>query len=72
MNITGSCGQPEVQQSRIIAGENATRGAWPWQILMFLNGQTLCGGSLVSPKWVVTAAHCVYGNEGSASLFKVR
>eukprot|EP00794_Sanderia_malayensis_P015871 gene15871-17470_t len=70
--VSGDCGHPEVQQSRVLAGINATKGSWPWQILMLFNGRTMCGGSIVAPNWIVTAAHCVSGREGQASSFKVR
>jgi len=69
---TGSCGRPQVQMSRVIAGDNAKRGAWPWQILMLYNGRPGCGGSIISNRWVVTAAHCVDGRQNSPQNFKVR
>ena len=68
----GSCGRPEVVQGRVISGINAARGSWPWQVLMFYNESPKCGGSIISPTWVVTAAHCVSGRESYTSYFKVR
>jgi trypsin len=41
--------------SRIINGDDAVRGAYPW-IARFSN--VGCGGSLVAPGWVLSAAHC--------------
>jgi len=66
------CGRPQVYSPKVIAGTTARRGAWPWQILMFFNGQPGCGGTLVAPDWVVTAAHCVYGKEQYPYSFTVR
>jgi len=68
----GSCGRPQVPMARVIAGKNAARGSWPWQILMIKNGRPGCGGSLINAKWVVTAAHCVDRSENYPSRFKVR
>nr|XP_002716708.1 enteropeptidase [Oryctolagus cuniculus] len=58
------CGTKLVAQDvspRIVGGTNANEGAWPWIVALHYNGQLLCGASLVSRDWLVSAAHCVYG-----------
>ncbi|MBI1293768.1 trypsin-like serine protease [bacterium] len=47
------------RQIDIVGGQPATHGEWPWQVLVQPAGY-LCGGSLISTDWVVTAAHCVF------------
>jgi len=54
---------PAQQQSpSIIGGEPAAEGEFPWQaaLLWASDGSWRgCGGSLIAPTWVATAAHCV-------------
>ncbi|XP_044522262.1 transmembrane protease serine 5 [Gracilinanus agilis] len=44
---------------RIIGGAPAVLGRWPWQVSLFHGPQYSCGGSVLAPRWVVTAAHCM-------------
>uniref|UniRef100_A0A8C0GMG5 Peptidase S1 domain-containing protein n=1 Tax=Chelonoidis abingdonii TaxID=106734 RepID=A0A8C0GMG5_CHEAB len=50
--------------SRIIGGQDAQEGRWPWQVSVQKYDdekseyQHNCGGSLISAQWVVSAAHC--------------
>uniref|UniRef100_A0A8C6RD68 Tryptase beta 2 n=1 Tax=Nannospalax galili TaxID=1026970 RepID=A0A8C6RD68_NANGA len=53
---------PALQQVGIIGGREASENKWPWQVSLRFNFNFwihLCGGSLIHPQWVLTAAHCV-------------
>ncbi|XP_038154540.1 transmembrane protease serine 4a isoform X1 [Cyprinodon tularosa] len=58
-------------QDRIVGGVDGFIEDWPWQVSLQENGQHRCGGSLVSPRWIVTAAHCFAGNVRELSRWKV-
>ncbi|XP_064083370.1 transmembrane protease serine 6-like [Macrobrachium nipponense] len=57
------CGIRRVKTSdklRILGGRIAVKGAWPWQVaVMNRFKETFCGGTLIAPQWVMTAAHCL-------------
>uniref|UniRef100_F6U6G0 Hepsin n=1 Tax=Xenopus tropicalis TaxID=8364 RepID=F6U6G0_XENTR len=52
------CGRRKLAVDRIVGGQDATLGRWPWQVSLRYDGAHLCGGSLISSEWVLTAAHC--------------
>ena len=48
---------------RIVGRSEATPNAWPWATALTIRRQNgslfpFCGGSLIAPDWVLTAAHC--------------
>ncbi|XP_066579290.1 serine protease 27 [Amia ocellicauda] len=52
------CGQPPLN-NRIVGGQNAPEGAWPWNVDIQQQGVGhVCGGSLIDNSWVLSAAHC--------------
>uniref|UniRef100_A0A8C4FH83 Transmembrane serine protease 4a n=1 Tax=Dicentrarchus labrax TaxID=13489 RepID=A0A8C4FH83_DICLA len=64
------CGQVGLQD-RIVGGTDALIENWPWQVSLQQGGNHVCGGSLVSPRWVATAAHCFTGSKKELSRWRV-
>ncbi|XP_058055322.1 brachyurin-like [Anopheles bellator] len=58
--------------SRIVNGEIAAEGQFAYQIAMLSNfaaGTGLCGGSVLSQNYVLTAAHCVEDATGGLVIY---
>jgi secreted trypsin-like serine protease len=51
--------------AKITGGTDAVISDFPWQVY-YISGNFRCGGSIISGRWVVTAAHCTKDNQGVA------
>ncbi|XP_030592399.1 trypsin-like isoform X2 [Archocentrus centrarchus] len=71
--LTGSEAQIDVcgtapLNNRIVGGQTAPEGAWPWQASLHRSGSHFCGGSLINNQWILTAAHCFQSTSTSGLI----
>ena len=48
-----------VASPRVIGGTTPVKGKFPWQVAIYRKNLFSCGGSLISPTLIITAAHCL-------------
>ncbi|XP_034150908.1 tryptase isoform X2 [Esox lucius] len=54
--------------TKIVGGQDAAPGSWPWQVSLQNDQGHFCGGSLINNGWVLTAAHCFPSTNTSGLL----
>uniref|UniRef100_H0XFZ6 Peptidase S1 domain-containing protein n=1 Tax=Otolemur garnettii TaxID=30611 RepID=H0XFZ6_OTOGA len=52
------CGH-SMDTGKAVGSQDAPEGRWPWQVGVWAASVGhICGGSIIHPSWVLTAAHC--------------
>ncbi|KAI9370023.1 trypsin-like cysteine/serine peptidase domain-containing protein [Aspergillus egyptiacus] len=62
---------PVLAEEAIVGGDDADITEYPYQIALLSTGQLICGGSIISPQYVVTAGHCTAGLSASSLSIRV-
>ncbi|XP_030902430.2 serine protease 55 [Melopsittacus undulatus] len=57
-----SYGSFQGTDKRFTKGSYAMEGEFPWHVSIQSNGRHVCGGTIISALWILTAAHC-FGEE---------
>ncbi len=55
------CSSNPASVDRIVGGESARTSTWGWAVSISIKSTSLCGGSIISSSWIISAAHCLSG-----------
>jgi trypsin len=55
------CSKNSATVTKIVGGEDAGIATWGWAVSLQIGPGNICGGSIISKSWIITAAHCFVG-----------
>ncbi|KAK7887001.1 hypothetical protein WMY93_026622 [Mugilogobius chulae] len=62
-NSSDDCSLSVGNNLRIVGGTLASKGDWKWQVSLQWRSRHMCGGTIISALWIITAAHCFVDND---------
>lgn len=67
-SLQPGCGKKGPGHTRIVGGQAAKPGDWPWIVTFDYEFNTAnpghhCGGTLLTDEWILSAAHCFYDDK---------
>ncbi|XP_060696330.1 transmembrane protease serine 9-like isoform X1 [Hemiscyllium ocellatum] len=65
---TSTCGSRPAFFNRIVGGTNSVNGEWPWQVSLQIRSH-ICGASIISDRWLISAAHCFRDSGSNPSIW---
>ena len=58
-------------QERIVGGVASRPQSWPFVAALYRDGIFVCGATIVSRRWIITAAHCLLDFDKNEFFFQV-
>ncbi|XP_063911439.1 trypsin-1-like [Zophobas morio] len=64
-----NCGhKSKGREGKIVGGDTADRGEFPWLVSITRRGGHFCGGTVISNRFILTAGHCLCTGIGTDTL----
>ncbi|KAM0725657.1 Prostasin [Formica fusca] len=66
------CGISGIREARIVGGQDAARGEFPWLVSITRKGGHFCGGAILNSRFILSAAHCLCSGTNKIPVGQLR